>query len=243
MVSKERWQEAQVYEKSYWQHLAEQIASGSQDQLGWYAWKAQKMEQHLNGHMDLTHQAVGRVLEIGSGPIGIVTFLKWGERYTLDPLEEFYGGNQTLSKMRSLEVRYGKGGGEHVPFSSDHFKLVILDNVLDHVHEARQVLKEIHRVLAKDGLFYIAVNIHKPWGGFLHRILSKLKIDRGHPYTFTEDSIRAFLAEHGFAVKAQFVNGYEAAREEDIRSASLKAKVKGYTGLSEFVYHAVCGKA
>ncbi len=242
MVTQERWQEAQVYERSYWQRLAGQIASGSQSQLDWYAWKAKMMEQRLESHMTAQQKATARILEIGSGPIGIVTYLNWGERYTLDPLEEFYAADATLSKLRNPEVRYGQGGGEKIPFESGRFTLVILDNVLDHVHQAGQVLSEIHRVMARGGLFYIAVNIHTPWGGFLHRILSKLKIDRGHPYTFTKDSIRRFLSAHGFTINVEFVNSYGAAKAEDLRSPSLKAKVKAYFGLSEFVYHAVCSR-
>lgn len=242
MITKERWQAAQAYEQSFWMNLASQITSGSEAQLGWYAWKASQMEKHLAAHMDSGWQPGARIVEIGSGPIGIVTFLKSGERYTLDPLEEFYASDETLSKMRNPEVKYGKGGGENIPFASQHFDLVILDNVLDHVHEASRVLQEIHRVIAVNGLFYFAVNIHTSWGGSLHRILSKLKIDRGHPYTFTLESIRELLGKHGFIINAEFVNSYKEAKAEDLRSTSIKAKVKGYTGLSEFVYHAVCSK-
>jgi ubiquinone/menaquinone biosynthesis C-methylase UbiE len=122
------------------------------------------------------------------------------------------------------------------------FSVIILDNVLDHVHEAPRVLEEIRRVLDKNGVFYMAVNIHTVWGGFLHRILSRLKIDRGHPYTFTVESIRRFLEQHGFTIKSEFVNSYQEAKDEDMKSSSAKARVKAYTGLSEFVYHAVCGK-
>ncbi len=242
MITQERWKEAQAYEKSYWQEAASQIASGSQSQLGWYAWKARMMEQRLEGHLNDQQKINAHILEIGSGPIGIVTFLKWGERHTLDPLENYYGSDPTLSKLRSSEVKYGSGSGEQLPFGPGRFSVVILDNVLDHVHEASRVLEEIRRVLDKNGVFYLAVNIHTLWGGFLHRILSRLKIDRGHPYTFTVKSIRRFLKQHGFTIKSEFINSYQEAKAEDMRSRSTKAKVKAYTGLSEFVFHAVCGK-
>ena len=240
MVTQGRWHEAQAYEKAYWQDQAQQIASGSQGQLDWYAWKARMMEERFKGHLKDEEKERARLLEIGSGPIGIVTYLKWGERYTLDPLEAYYASDTTLSKLRSADVKYGQGSGERLPFEGEYFTIVILDNVLDHVHQAPHVLREIQRVLAKNGMFYIAVNIHTAWGGMLHRVLSKLKIDRGHPYTFTLPSIREFLAAHGFKVNAEFVNSYEEARNEDLCSHSSKAKVKAYLGLSEFVYHAVC---
>ena len=243
MVTQKRWKDAQAYEKSYWQNLASQIAAGSQSQLDWYAWKAKMMEERLDAaHLSDEQKKKAQVLEIGSGPIGIVTFLKWGDRHTLDPLEDYYGSDSTLARLRIPQVKYGSGSGEKLPFDSDKFFLVILDNVLDHVREATRVLEEIRRVLANDGLFYIAVNIHTLWGGFLHKILSRLKIDRGHPYTFTTDSIRSFLDQHGFTIRAEFVSSYKDAKKEDMRSASIKAKMKAYTGLSEFVYYAVCSK-
>ena len=35
---------------------------------------------------------------------------------------------------------------------------------------------------------------------FLHEILSKMRIDKGHPHTFTVNKIRQFLNGHGFGV-------------------------------------------
>jgi ubiquinone/menaquinone biosynthesis C-methylase UbiE len=242
MVTEKRWQEAQAYEQSYWAKLADKIALGSTGQLGWYSWKASLMEKHLSRSLQDLKQRHGRVLEVGSGPIGIVTFLNWGERHTIDPLEEYYKSSTTLSQLRNSSVKYGSGSGERLPFQEDNFSLVILDNVLDHVHGAEKVLREIHRVLENGGLLYLAVNIHIPWGAFLHRILSKLKIDRGHPYTFTERTIGSFISRHGFKIRSKFINDYAKAKEDDIKSNSIKDKLKGYTGLSEFVYYAVCEK-
>ena len=242
MVTAKRWQEAQAYEQSYWAKLADNIASGSTGQLGWYSWKADLMERHVSSIVNGSELREGRILEIGSGPIGIATFMKWGERYTLDPLEDFYRSNARLSELRNRSVSYRSGSGESVPFDDETFSLVILDNVLDHVQGASQVLKEIHRVLLKGRFLYLAVNIHIPWGAFLHRILSRLKIDRGHPYTFTDRSIRQFVADRKFVIRKEFINNYADAKEKDIKSSSLKDKIKGCTGLSEFVYYAVCEK-
>jgi ubiquinone/menaquinone biosynthesis C-methylase UbiE len=242
MITEKRWQEAQAYEQSYWAKLADKIASGSTGQLGWYSWKASLMEKHLSSYLEDLKRQHGKILEIGSGPIGIVTFLNWGQCHTIDPLEEYYKSNSTLCKLRNSSVRYGAGSGEKLPFDAGNFSLVILDNVLDHVHAATGVLKEIHRVLEKGGLLYLAVNIHIPWGAFLHRILSRLRIDRGHPYTFTHETIREFLVKHGFSVKTEFINDYTIAKQQDIQSNLIKDKIKGYTGLSEFIYYAVSKK-
>ena len=130
-----------------------------------------------------------------------------------------------------------------MPFKNNFFNFVILDNVLDHVHNAEGVLKEIHRVLTDDGLLYLAVNVHTKGGGFLHSILSKLRIDKGHPHTFTVKSIREFVPKNRFSILSETINDYYQARKQDRDSSLLKDKIKGYTGLSEFIYYAVCSKS
>ena len=84
------------------------------------------------------------------------------------------------------------------------------------------------------------VNIHTPWGAVLHRLAATAYIDRGHPYTFTRNAIRAFLSRHEFGVLNEEVEDYYLARANDRRSARLIDKMKGYSGLSEYRYHAVC---
>ncbi len=242
MISEKRWQEAQTYERSYWANVAERIASGSAGQLDWYSWKATQMRKRLVSALNKDIVPQSRVLEIGSGPIGIVSFLDCGQCYTIDPLEEYYRSDSALTALRNPKVVYGHGSGECLPFDAGFFSHVILDNVLDHVHQAGAVLDEICRILAPEGIFYLAVNIHTQWGAVLHRILSRLKIDRGHPYTFTDQSIRQFVEQHGFCVTGEFINEYEQAKRQDLASHSPKDRLKGYCGLSEFVYHAVCLK-
>ena len=242
MVSRKRWLTAQTYERSYWERLANRIVSGVTGQLSWYEWKTSEMEKRLGNYFNTDEKQSAKVLEIGSGPVGIVSFLKWGKRYTVDPLEEFYRTNPVLTNLRDPVVYYAEGNGEQLSFKDLYFSLVILDNVLDHVHEAGSILKEIYRVLSEDGLLYLAVNVHAGVGTCLHSILSRLKIDKGHPYTFTIKSVRCFLDGSSFSIVSESISDYYQAREQDRRSASLKSKIKGYTGLSEFVYYAVCQK-
>ena len=242
MVTQNRWLIAQDYERSYWQNQAHQITAGAIGQMGWYSWKAKLMEEHLSEYLRPEMKDTAVVLEVGSGPVGIVSFLPWGTRYAVDPLEDYYRSEQALCQLRDKTVTYSAGSGERLQFESNTFSLVVLDNVLDHVHQASEVLHEIGRVMRPDGLLYFAVNIHTTWGAVLHQVLSRLKIDRGHPYTFTAPSIRSFLAAHGFTVQKEFINDYRKAKEQDLHSQSLKNKGKAILGLSEFVYYAVCRK-
>ncbi len=238
----DRWRTAQEYERSYWLRSAEAINNRGGAKLDFYGWRAGQMERRLMGIFSDGQKAASRVLEIGSGPVGIVSALRWGERYAIDPLEDFYRSRPELTEFRNPAVKHMSGTGEILPFTDGHFSLVIIDNVIDHVHAAERVVKEIHRVLIPGGIMYLAVNIHTPWGAFLHRILVDLCIDRKHPHTFTRAGIRSLIKACRFKVLSEDADDYNVARKTDRKSRELTSKIKGYSGLTEFVYYGVCAK-
>ncbi|HJU44103.1 MAG TPA: class I SAM-dependent methyltransferase [Vicinamibacterales bacterium] len=235
-----RWLKAQQYEQAFWQRLSADVAAGTND-LDWYEWRAKQLGKFMAAAGAAT--ADGKVLEIGSGPVGIVNFLDWGTRYAIDPLEHFYRTQPALVARRNPDVTYIDGTGERLPFEDGSCALVIIDNVIDHTYEPGKILDEIHRILRSDGHLYLSVNVHTRWGFLLHTALAVLQIDKGHPYTFTSQSLRRFLDEHRFAALAERVDDYHESKRADRSSSSLKARVKGYTGLSEFSHAVMCRKA
>jgi SAM-dependent methyltransferase len=236
-----RWQQAQEYERGFWQRLGRSIEAGVAGQLDWYRWRAARLQEHL-AKTPGSNSPSRRVLEIGSGPIGIVNFLDWPERYAIDPLESFYAQQPSLIQLRNPGATYISGSGEHLPMEDGTCDLVIIDNVIDHTYAPQGILREIARVLAPSGRLYLSVNIHTVWGAFLHNLLAVLRIDKGHPYTFTSASLRQLLARGGFAVQFEEVGDYCDARDADRRSSRLTDRIKGYTGLSEFPHLVVCSK-
>ena len=91
MVTSNRWHAAQQYEQRFWADLAAKIESGARNQLNWYRWKASEFEKRIQGIVGGRKSTHGKILEIGAGPIGNVNFLEWGERFAIDPLEDFTG--------------------------------------------------------------------------------------------------------------------------------------------------------
>jgi hypothetical protein len=88
----------------------------------------------------------------------------------------------------------------------------------------------------------LAVNVHATWGALLHSLLAILHIDRGHPHTFTPSRVRALMRRHRFVGLREGSTDYYQARDSDRASAKLKDKLKGYVGVSEFVYQSVWSK-
>jgi SAM-dependent methyltransferase len=242
MMKTRRWHKAQEYERSYWIKTAEKIVDGSTGQLGWYEWKFSEMEKRLLLHIPIERYNLLKILEIGCGPVGIVSYINRGSRYGLDPLEEFYKSNITLTKLRDPRVQYLVGTGEQIPFEEDFFDLVISDNVLDHVCNTNVVMEEIIRVLKTGGFLYLIVNLRTRSGTQFHKILSRLLIDKGHPQSFDVLSIRNLIGRFHLSIVSESISDYRDARLRDMRSLSIKDNIKGYTGLSEFLYHAVCQK-
>ena len=133
MVALERWQKAQQYEQSWWKKVADKVENGAISQLDWYQWKARELEKRIEPFTGGLAIKSARVLEIGSGPIGIVNFLEWGECFAIDPLEDYQfiripvnvGGvvedvgrfgeiNPTADFFRYIEISPGAGPPRNV---------------------------------------------------------------------------------------------------------------------------------
>jgi SAM-dependent methyltransferase len=240
MVSRRRWHRAQAYERGYWAGVATRIADGAASQLEWYRWRADRLNDKLRA-LGLAHVAEGgaAVVEVGSGPIGIVPFLAAAERVAVDPLEPFYATNAVLTTLRSPAVQYRQGVGEQLPCDSGRYDLAIIENCIDHVQDPAAVRGELARVLKPDGVLYLSVNCRTPWGYYVHRVLSRLRLDPGHPYTFTPGRTREFLERGPFDVLAYDVAPYAEARKADLESPERRARLKARLGVSEFLCHVV----
>ncbi len=240
MVSPGRWRRAQEYERAYWAQQAENIARGAQKQLGWYRWRSEQLVQRLNRlQLGTLTGGAAAVVEVGSGPIGVAGFYPAREQVLVDPLQEFYGSNPVLSELRNPAASYRQGGGEALPADSGHFDLAIIENCIDHVQDDDAVLRELVRVLRPGGVLYLTVNCRTPWGFVMHRVLSRLRLDPGHPHTYTPAKLRRKLEEHGFEILELTSGSYAEAKAEDLKSASRKAKLKAYIGISEYLASAV----
>jgi len=236
MVSRDRWRRAQQYEKAYWAQQAESIAKGAQAQLGWYRWRSDKLVERLN-RLGLTNitGGDGTVVEVGSGPVGVAGFFPATEQVLVDPLQDFYGSSPVLSEIRNPKAAYRQGGGEALPAETDHFDLAIIENCIDHVQDDSAVYRELVRVLKPGGILYLTVNCRTRSGYFVHRTLSSLRLDPGHPHTYTPAKLRRLLPSYGFEILDMELGSYAKARAEDLHSTSRKANLKAWLGISEYL--------
>ncbi len=238
MVNVARWRSAQRYERAYWESQAAQIAVGSLAQMDWYKWRAEQLAKRLRtlGQDPLTRGAAD-VIEIGSGPLGVIAYFPAGHRVAVDPLAASYAENTVLTTLRPPDVEYRSGAGEDLPCPSRSCDLVIMENCIDHVRDVAAVMREIERVLRPEGVLYLTVNCRTAWGFVLHRCLSRLRLDAGHPHTFTASRARALVTRGSTAfrlLQLETASPWDA-RRTDLRSTDLRARLKGILGVSEHV--------
>lgn len=96
-----------------------------------------------------------RVLEVGCGggilseEISKLGFLMTG----IDPAEQSLNTAIEHASENNLNINYQRGFGEHLPFESSSFDVVLCCDVLEHVQDLPRVIAEISRVLRPGGVF------------------------------------------------------------------------------------------
>lgn len=93
-----------------------------------------------------------------------------------------------------------------LPFEDESFDVILEFDVLHHLHDWKKGVREIHRVLKKDGVFlmkdYSIETFNIPGLGFLFRQLFD------HPYDFMFDQVELIstLRKNGFVIHHQIDN-------------------------------------
>jgi SAM-dependent methyltransferase len=243
MTSRERWRKAQEYELGFWQNAAHRAAAGATDRIDFYEWRAGELMEWMS---TLGKDAVlgddSRIVEIGSGPIGVVGFLPGAERVAVDPLNARYEQNEFLAELRPEAVTYVEAGGESVPLESGRYDMVIMENCIDHVHDVDAVMAEVHRLLRSGGVLYTTVNGRAGVGYYVHRLLSRLSLDPGHPHTFTARRFQRLLERSGFSVSGFTASSWLEAWKQDLFSDGWRQRAKAALFVSEYLLSTVAEK-
>jgi ubiquinone/menaquinone biosynthesis C-methylase UbiE len=244
VVIVERWKTAQEYEAGYWSRQAEAIASGAASQLDWYRWRADELRKWMGALPSEDRIRAGmRVVEVGSGPVGLASFLSEADAILVDPLHDHYGALDALTALRNPAARYLTGRGEALPVETGSADLVVIENCIDHVQDTQGVLDEILRVLRPGGVLYLTVNCRSFLGYFVHRVISSMSLDPGHPHTFTPSRLYDVLSRNHFELLDSRVGSYWQAVSEDLRSGSSRGRLKAVLGVSEYLCSVLARRA
>jgi len=194
-----------------------------------------------------------RIVEIGSGPMGFIFFLKSGRRFALDPLALHLRGE--FRKIQGKAVKIIEGMGEFLPISGRSFDFVILNNTIDHTDDPSSILKEIRRIMKEDGVLYIGVNIY-PFplriASRIYEALSSLSLNymgilppieifRAHPCMFSFASIKSLLIKEGFKIiQEKSIKTREAKKSFRKRRRGLFWRIISSVAYTGEVFQAFC---
>ncbi|HLB12656.1 MAG TPA: glycosyltransferase [Dehalococcoidia bacterium] len=166
----------------------------------------------------------GRVLEVGCGAGRFTRAMK-----ETNSRAGFYGCDLDVRAL-SVGRRYGAGvryaGADlhALPFRDGQFQAVLLFDVLEHLQEPGQALREVYRVLAPGGLLHALVPCEGQPGS-LHWLLRMLHLGgdlkerhSGHIQRFTRREVLLRFSDNGFRVERVSYSLHPIGQVRDILS-------------------------
>lgn len=186
----------------------------SMSQAIWYnQWTLEKFRGFLHGD----------ILEVGCG-IGNFTksLTTYGQVFAIDIAEKYI---KEIRKMINGNAGFGDIESGKYFFNGKQFDSVVCLNVLEHIRDDKQALKNLYKLLKNEGFLILLVPIHP----FLY---GKIDQSIGHFRRYREDKLIKSLNDAGFKiVKSRRLNflgaiGWLVAgrifKEEKIRKRQIK---------------------
>jgi len=141
----------------------------------------------------------GKCLDIGAGS-GLFTQRIKDKGYEVIGID-YYDKAIELAQAKGIEMRKINIEEDKFPFGDEYFDLITCFEVIEHIKEPSNMLREVHRVLKKDGYFIISTpNI--AWWYLRLKLLFGIWgiLDPDHIRFFTPKSLKECLKFFGFKV-------------------------------------------
>lgn len=153
---------------------------------------------------------IGTMLDLGCGEgrhiFGVMEKFPDLKCIGLDPhiesLDKASEGLKFLESISNTKTNFLSGSAYSLPFSDDSFDLVVCSEVLEHLHDYKDAIKEINRVLKPGGQFLASVPAEFPekicW------LLSEAYQNQpgGHLRIFKKNELIKEIAEHNFTFES-----------------------------------------
>ena len=120
----------------------------------------------------------------------------------IESLDKAFEGLKFLESISNTKTNFLSGSAYSLPFSDDSFDLVVCSEVLEHLHDYKDAIKEINRVLKPGGQFLASVPAEFPekicW--FLSEAYQNQP--GGHLRIFKKNELIKEVAEHNFSFES-----------------------------------------
>jgi SAM-dependent methyltransferase len=134
------------------------------------------------------------IVEIGSGPLGMIEYLTGRRKEAFDPLVPHYF--KLFHKAQSGRVRYYSDLGQLLARGKARFDLGICFNVLDHTTDPRGLLAAYMSLIKRDGRFLFQVNTV---GGPRSEVHARM-----HPSPLTPETVKSWIGDYSTGFREFF---------------------------------------
>ena len=117
------------------------------------------------------------------------------DKASLNKAEEGY---EYFKSISNAGAEFFIGSAYSLPFESDSFDLIVCSEVLEHLHEYNDAVKEIHRVLKPGGKFYASVPASWPEKICWHLSVEYQNQPGGHLRIFNQNNLVDEIEGEGF---------------------------------------------
>ena len=159
-----------------------------------------------------------KILDLACGKGAAIPYIDSSNEYTgLDLSEEMLRGAVKKSNKKSFkQVTFVQGDAEKMLFEDSAFDYVFMDTALHMMRNYREVIGEVARVLAKDGVFICStpmVGISDAFDAIWNKTASAARMQ-----SFSEHRIQEICHQYHMTYSRHAVNGgvcYFQARKDD----------------------------
>ncbi len=146
------------------------------------------------------HVKGGRLLDIGCATGLFLNGFSRAPGWALNGVEINRIAAQEARERYGLEVFTGTL--EAAEFPDAHFTAVTMWDVLEHLHDPAGTLREIHRILAPEGVLVLRVPNHDSWDQRIFKEHWAGLDSPRHLYVYDPTTIRRLLQQSGFSIRA-----------------------------------------
>jgi len=226
----ERWKLAQHDELGKWHESASEINRE-------YATSARNMTNIAREWLGSARgiASTDHLLQVGPAVVGEINyFSELNTRVAIDPLAYYY--MKDFSDFWE-NIHYLPACGEEMPFASQYFDLILSINLLDHVRDPYQVMREMRRVLDSNGLVFFVQHVYQPLGFYMRTVSEKAYkvaplpwlVDSKHPFTFTEETLKTLLDKTGYRILRWQGPDWSGAKQSHRKSSKRIVRLlRGY---------------
>ena len=108
---------------------------------------------------------------------------------------------ESASKYGTIKI----GEFENIHYKKNFFDIIICHHVIEHVKNPKKFIKEIKKILKKNGILIIATPDFNSGAANLFKDKYRLLHDKTHISLFTSDSMHRFLRDNSFSIfKVEF---------------------------------------